>query len=287
MIGAADAASRLNLDRTRRGWRGLCPACGYPGTFVLRAKEGQASGWCASCQDGPAIEGILAGLEGGGTVSAPPRPPDASTLTDAERTAKALAVWNGAMDAALALTAYCASRHLPGLERSPALRWRSDVRHPEERGLMPAMVAAVVDVSGQFIACHRTYLRRDGSGKADLSPNKASLGPLAGGAIRLDPSGPEIVIGEGIETAAAAGRILSLPAWAGVSAGNIERTMELPSEVRRVVIAADPDMPGQRAADGAARRWAAEGRGVRIVTPDNNMDFAELHAARVAGGGHG
>jgi hypothetical protein len=196
-------------------------------------------------------------------------------VSDAERTAAALAIWQGAADSADALNAYCAARALPGLEKSTALRWRADVRHPDERGFFPAMVAAVVDVAGQFIACHRTYLRRDGSGKADLACQRASKGPTRGGAIRLDTIAPELVIG---------GRILGLPAWSAVSAGNMADNLALPGEVRSVVIAADPGKPGEDAAQRAAHRWAAEGRRVRIArTGREKADFNDLLMERAHG----
>ena len=106
---------------------------------------------------------------------------------------------------------YLTRRELPGLAASPSLRWRPDVAHPSGGGVRhPAMVALVLDVTGTPIAVHRTYLDRDGR-KADLSPVKASKGTIAGGAIRLDPLAPELVIGEGIETSASAGRLLGLP----------------------------------------------------------------------------
>jgi hypothetical protein len=50
---------------------------------------------------------------------------------------------------------------------------------------LPALVAAVRDVDGKFVGIHRTFLRRDGSAKADIEPAKASLGPVRGGAVRL------------------------------------------------------------------------------------------------------
>ena len=55
------------------------------------------------------------------------------------------------------------------------------------------------------LAVHRTYLRPDGSGKAEVHPAKAMLGAALGGAVRVaDGHGP-LVVAEGIETA------LSLP----------------------------------------------------------------------------
>ena len=282
MITATEAAQRLDLIKSGRGWRGACPSCGYATTFLLKARRGEASGWCASCQNRDGIDAYLRAMDGSDAVEAVIPRPDASGPTDAQRSAKALTIWNGAVDAHTALATYCESRGLPRLERSKALRWRPDVRHPEAKGLYPAMIAVVQDVEGEPIAVHRTYLQRDGRGKADMAPQRASKGPIAGGAIRLDDPQPEILVGEGIESSAAAARMLSLPAWSAVSAGTMERTMQLPDLVHAVVIAADPDMPGQRAADGAARRWAAEGRAIRIITPNiPGFDFADLYAAGV------
>ena len=118
---------------------------------------------------------------------------------------------------------------------------------------------------------------RDGR-KATVTPVKASLGPIWGGAIRLqDPDpGQSIVIGEGIETSASAGCLMGLPAWAAISAGNLANALVLPPEVRRVVIAADPDDAGRRAARDAWIRWTAEGRKVRIALPDGAGDFNDL-----------
>ena len=94
-----------------------------------------------------------------------------------------------------------------GLSASLGLRYRSDCPHPEERGRIPAMLALVRDVNGEPIAVHRTFLRRDGSAKAEVEPQKATLGPYWGGAARLDPLARELAVAEGIESAASAGRI--------------------------------------------------------------------------------
>ena len=133
------------------------------------------------------------------------------------------------------------------------------------------------DVLGVASECIGLYLRADGSGQADVEPQKATLGPIWGGAVRLDPAAPELVIGEGIESSASAGILLGLPAWAATSAGNLARGLVLPPEVLSVTIAADPDPPGVKAARDAARRWRCEGRKVRIATPDvPGCDFNDL-----------
>ena len=200
-------------------------------------------------------------------------------------------IWNGAayvMPDDLA-GKYLAGRALSHLIGNPMLRYRSDVPHPAG-GRYPAMVAVVKNAAGRAIACHRTYLAIDGT-KARLEPSKASKGPVWGGAIRLAPVAPEIVIGEGIETAASAGVLLGLPAWAAISAGNLGKGLILPPEVRSVTIAADDDginehghNPGIEAAETAAARWQAEGRKVRIIKPhEPGKDFNDILQARVAG----
>ena len=92
-----------------------------------------------------------------------------------------------------------------------------------------------------------------------------------GGAIRLaehDP-GVELIIGEGIEsTVSPRRRSLVWPGWSAVFAGGL-KTRRAAADVRRIVIAADNDVPGagQRNALAAYDRWTAEGRSVRIKMP--------------------
>lgn len=175
---------------------------------------------------------------------------------------------------------YLVSRGLSWLARNDSIRYRAECPHPSGKRL-PAMVALVWDGIGDICALHRTYLTGAGY-KADIEPNKAGLGSFVGGAIRLDPAAPEMVVGEGLETAASASAMLGLPAWSAIACGNLRAAMVLPEIVRSVVIAADHDGPGRRAAAGAARRWRAEGRTVRIFQPDTpRLDFNDLYRARM------
>lgn len=278
-----DIARKLDLEKSGRGrgWRGACKSCGYGTTLVLSEK---GSLWCASCgRDGPAE--VLADLKKGGHVEAAERQPGKPERTPAERTVRALVWWNGAPQNAVGTPAdlYLIGRGLAGLAASPAIRYRTDVSHPEERGSRrPAMLALVQDATGAAIAVHRTYITRGGH-KADAVPVKAAVGPIWGGAIRLDVAAAEMVVGEGIETSASAGRLFGLPAWAAIAAGNLAQALQLPPEVRSVVIAADADGPGRRAAEAAAARWQREGRKVRIATPDvPGADFNDVLLARGA-----
>ena len=86
-----------------------------------------------------------------------------------------------------------------------------------------------------------------------------------------------------MESSASAGLIFGLPAWAALSAGNLE-ALVLPLEVRRVVIAVDHDRPGRDAAAVAQQRWLAEGRTVRLAMPDApGADFNDVVQARMMG----
>lgn len=277
-ISAADLASRLNLHRSVRGFRGTCPACAYPDAFSLRAGKGDRIGlFCASCGDREAITDAVVRAVGGAWMPPAAKAPADDPAARQRKQDAAGRLWSGSTPAAGTIVdAYLTARALPGLAASPALRFRRDCHHPGG-GSLPAMVALVQDATGAPMAAHRTFLLRDGSGKAEAEPQRATLGSPWGGAVRLDQLAEELVIGEGIETSASAGRLLNLPAWAAISAGNLAQGLVLPAEVRRVVIAADADPPGERAAQAAALRWQREGRTVEIARPDKpGLDFNDV-----------
>ena len=71
-----------------------------------------------------------------------------------------------------------------------------------------------------------------------------------------------------IETGLSFVELFDLPCWSAVYAGGL-RSLVLPPDVRRIIIAADNDVSGagQRNALAAHDRWTAEGREVRIKCP--------------------
>ena len=252
------------------------------GQFSVReGNAGRARLYCANGCDHEELEKAVATATGHQPTTA--RVADGDVTAAQERNhERALVLWRGSQPAVGTLAdRYLTARGLPGLATSPVLRFRGDTPHPEGRTL-PAMIALVSDVAGSPLGIHRTYLARDGS-KARIEPAKASLGPIVGGAIRLNPLAADIslVIGEGIETAASAGRLLGSPAWAAISAGNLAKGLVLPPEARCLVIAADPEDAGRNAARAAWLRWKAEGRDVQIALPDHEgCDFNDVLLAR-------
>jgi hypothetical protein len=121
---------------------------------------------------------------------------------------------------------------------------------------LPAMLAAIVDLSGRHIATHRTWLAPDGRGgwtKADLEEPKKVLGRFMGGFIPLWkgaaagksmaelPAGTDVWASEGIEdglTAAVAKPEIRV--IAGVTLGNLG-AIELPDQVGRFMIIGQRD----------------------------------------------
>jgi len=163
-----------------------------------------------------------------------------------------------------------------------ALRYHPSLRHADG-SMLPAMVAGVQDVAGAVVAIHRTFLRPDGSGKADVEPAKKMLGKTARCAVRITQFAERMIVGEGIETVLSVNVATGLPALAALSTTGM-LNLELPPEVRDIIIAADPDEPGRAAASRAAARWRAEGRTVRIAVPlagDFNDVLREQGAPRV------
>ena len=127
---------------------------------------------------------------------------------------------------------------------APALRFHPRLRHPSEPGLFPGLVAGVQDSAGRFLGIQRTYL--EGPYKAPVQPVRASLGRLTGGAVRLaEPADGVLLVGEGIESTAAAMARLQAPGWAALGTAGL-RALALPDIIREVVIAAIAMRPGSK-----------------------------------------
>lgn len=200
--------------------------------------------------------------------------PDAKARTEA-----ALAIWRASQDIAGSLgETYLRSRGL-ALSPLPSLRLHPGLKHTSG-GVWPAMVALVGHgETGEALAVHRTFLARDGQGKAPVDPPKMMLGSCRGGVVRLGEPGDVLMVGEGIETCLAAMQATGKPAWAALSTSGL-RALDLPRAIAKVIVLADGDEPGEAAAQHCARRWQREGRSVRIARAPSGMDFNDLLKAR-------
>ena len=162
------------------------------------------------------------------------------------------------------------------------IRFYPALKHPSV-GTWPTMVSLVTSgADNKPVAIHRTFLARHDRGKAPVAPQKMMLGPCRGGAVRLVEATDELMVGEGIESCLSATQATGKPAWAALSASGLT-AVDLPSEIRKVIILADGDDAGEKVASAAARRWVSEGRAVRIARPPRGSDFNDLLVGAAAG----
>ena len=198
--------------------------------------------------------------------------------TDSNRTASALKIWNKSKPSKGTLVeVYLESRGIR-LDEDQALRFHPCLRHPSGDS-WPAMVALVTDgVTNLPVAIHRTHLSIDGSAKAPIEPTKLMLGPCRGGAVRFGNHTDMVVVGEGIETVLSVRQAMKIPAWAALSTSGLV-ALDFPQEVRKIIIAADGDSAGYKAARDAAKKWSSNGRSVVIAQPPWGLDFNDLLTA--------
>ena len=199
-----------------------------------------------------------------------------------DRTKVALGLWRKSKPAPGTLVeTYLGARGITLLPPN-TLHFHGALAHPSG-GTWPAMVALVTRGTDNLpLAVHRTFLARDGGGKAGVSPEKMMLGPCRGGAVRLAGADNGLMVGEGIETCLAAMQATGRPAWAALSTSGL-RSLDLPEGVRELTVLADGDGSGESAAGKCARRWTMEGRRVRIAHPPRGMDFNDLLMCGLAG----
>ena len=293
---AETIAKALGGRKAGGGWTARCPAHDDR-TPSLSIRDAEDNKVLVRCHAGCDQERVIAALRGRGLwAENGPRPlsrvprrtpverkPDQD---DARRSEIALAIWQSAKPAqGTPVETYLASR---GIDLPPpdALRFHAGLKHPSG-GIWPAMVALVTSgADGRPLAIHRTFLARDGGGKAPVEPQKMMLGPCRGGAVRLADPGDVLMVGEGIETSMAAMQATGNPAWAALSTSGL-RGLCLREDVRDVIVLADGDAAGEAAARECAWRWKREGRRVRIARPPQGKDFNDMlmdRAPRIAEG---
>jgi hypothetical protein len=288
---AETMAKALGGRKVGQGWTARCPAHDdREPSLSIRDADGKVLVRChAGCDQRDVIAALKArGLWGGKERLSLPKPsrrkvssprPDPS---QAERSAVALSIWQSTIPAdGTPVDAYLALRGLT-CSRPPSLRFHSGLKHPSG-GTWPCMVALVTrGADDKPLAIHRTFLARNGQGKAPVEPAKMMLGPCRNGAVRLGDPRDVLMIGEGIETCLAVMQTTGNPAWAALSTSGL-RALDLPDCVRDLIVLADGDDPGEAAARDCALRWMRQGRRVRIARPPRGLDFNDMLLGRAPG----
>jgi hypothetical protein len=269
-----------------------CPVCQperRKGQNALTLADGRNGGLVLDCKKSACA--FLDILVAAGLRSGDYAPPDAATLAQRDRDAKAEAQRKAEQAKRLWLEAQpiagtVAEAYLRGRGIScpfpPTLRFHGACWHGATAKRFPALVAAVQGAG--LPAVHRTYLRADGTGKADIDPAKAMLGATAGGAVRLSGGPSRLVVAEGIESGLSLlCGLLDGPAtvWAALSTSGL-RGLRLPGQPGRLTIATDGDGPGREAGHALAERAHGLGWQVSILDPGTGRDFNDILQERAA-----
>jgi hypothetical protein len=157
-----------------------------------------------------------------------------------------------------------------------ALRFHAACWHGPTAKRYPAMIAAIQ--GNRLPAVHRTYLRSDGLGKADIERPRAMLGAVAGAAVRLSEAHEQLVVCEGVETGLSlSSGLLDAPArvWAALSTSGMQR-LSLPHRAGQLTIASDGDTAGREAANALAARADALGWRVTLMPAPEGLDWNDV-----------
>ena len=286
-MSAETIAKALGGRRAGNGWTSCCPAHDdrNPSLSISATKAGKVLLHChAGCNQAQVIDALRSrGLWDFGTeipvrrrsYKGERRRDKPLGQNNAGAGQYALSIWQNSVPAQGTLAeSYLQSRGLR-LALPSTLRFQSRLKH-SSGDLWPALVALVSRGSdNEPLAIHRTFLARDGSGKAPINPQKMMLGPCSGGAVRLGEPTNVLMVGEGIETCLSAMQATGDPAWAALSTSGL-KALNLPENVREVIVLADGDDVGEAAARECALRWQREGRQVRIARPLRGQDFNDM-----------
>nr|WP_120632602.1 toprim domain-containing protein [Ruegeria sp. EL01] len=170
--------------------------------------------------------------------------------------------------------------HLAGLS---ALRYHPRCFHRPDGSdkveTWPALIAAVTELSGQITGAHRTWLTRDGSGKAPLGEPRKAMGSLLGNGVRFGMQGEVLAAGEGIETVLSVRQALPhIPLLAALSSGHLGAIL-FPPGLRRLYVLRDNDPAGNAAVARLCRRAEQVGIEVIVLMPrqgDFNDDLRQM-----------
>jgi len=273
MLSYADVSQRLNLSNKGRA---KCPVHG--GKKLSLAVWGGDDGtlglkcWSHDC-DYTDIVRSIEGLAINGPAS---ESPSGNRNTDKAYIDQ---IWRESEPAPGSLVeVYLTSRSIT-VPTPPTVRYVPDLPHSPTQSSYPAMLCAISNGERSHMASlQRTYLRADGSGKADVTPNKMTLGLIGGGSFRTAPAADQLVLTEGVEDALSLWQVLAIPVWATLGASNLATVWLPPLPLaREVIVALDNDKAGERAALMARATFIKQGRRVRLMRPGSgHKDFNDM-----------
>ncbi len=263
----------------------FCPAHVNTRTPALSLAQGLGGRLLMHCHAGCAFIDVIDALKGRGLIAGQSnyRPPNNEKMVKsraqqkaaaAKRADQAESLWA----AAKSITGTLAERYLRSRGINcllpETLRFQPECWH-QSGCYLPAMLARIDGV--KHFAVHRTYLSQR-NGKADVTPAKAMLGSVKGGAVRLSDGAGPIVVAEGIETSLSLMcGLLNGPigVWTCLSSGGM-KALQLPPEPHELIVAGDGDVPGREAAHALAQRATAKGWRVSLMPAPDGADWNDI-----------
>jgi putative DNA primase/helicase len=294
----------LRLRRaTASEWIGPCPICNGLDRFGINIRKSIFN--CRGCSKGGDVVALVQYVQGVGfrdaieyllgeqlrdlrpelqVVAGAVHHVNGEDQDAARRTEQALKIWSESVEPfGTPVELYLATRALllPAEAAGDALRFHPACPFAGEK--TPAMIALVRDVvDDRPIAIHRTALTPDGNKAVIKGNSRLSLGPIAGGAIKLSPDAHVTIclgIAEGIETALSMREIAEFgpsPVWALISAGGLA-AFPILSAIESLFIAVDADEAGRRASAAVGARWRRAGREAFLIEPRRpGLDLNDL-----------
>lgn len=230
---------RYRFDNNRNNGDWICNVCGVGDGFLLLQKVLGVSFKDAAKM----VDGIV------GNVN---EEPFTEVVNVAKRRSDLNRLWLDAK-APQVMVEYLRGRGIPRdvIDYACDLRGIERLVDYDTGKIYPGMLALIRNKQGRPVSIHRTFI---GSPKA-----KKIMPPvetITGGAVRLGIPEKQLVLAEGIETALSAWGFSGIPAWALISAHNLETFDGIPESVEQVIVYADNDrsFTGQAAAFALAKR---------------------------------
>ena len=173
---------------------------------------------------------------------------------DRRRIFAARSIWNATEPIAGSIGELYFHRRGITISIPPTIRFAPALKYPGTQLRLPAVVMAVQNRGGAVVGVQRVFLTANGAAKAHKSPPKLAKGIIAGGAVRLGPSGRELGMAEGDENGCAVMQMRpELSVWCALWVSNLPNVW-LPPMVELLHLFLDGDKPDSPAAAAAAKQ---------------------------------
>lgn len=262
-------------ENVLRDEHGPCPACGGKDRFRFDNRRGRGDFYCNRCGSGDGFKllqltfgftfsmarqkvlAVVGRLDRGGEPVRLVRAADPAHMAEKRPSPKPperiyrLRRGRCAIENCSDAIDYLESRGLWPLPVGCSLKAHPTVEYWHDRrsiGRYPALIADVVDIEGELVTSHVTYLQA-GRKLTGYEPRKILTGMTGrvGCAARLMPATEVLGIAEGLETALSAAVVHGIPVWAALNSSLLSR-FEPPPGVTTLHVYGDRDEAGLLAA---------------------------------------